>query len=105
MWCNSDKAFSPDSIKSTLSIFHPTFLRSSQQHDAQEFFNFFVGRLQEDFNRIEKKAEIDEVKSNSKPDKQVALESWAVHLRRNQSIITDLMVGQSKLKMTCTSCS
>ena len=69
MWCNSDKVFSPNSIKSTLSIFHPTFLGYSQQQDDYEFFKFFVERLQEDLNRIEKKADIDEVNSNSRPDK------------------------------------
>jgi ubiquitin carboxyl-terminal hydrolase 4/11/15 len=34
----------------------------------------------------------------------VALQSWLDHTRRNQSVITDLMTGQYKSKVTCPSC-
>ena len=51
-----------------------------------------------------KKPSVESVESNNRPDKEVALESWAAHLRRNQSIVTDLMVGQSKLKIACPTC-
>ena len=35
----------------------------------------------------------------------MALESWIAHIKRNQSIITDLMTGQYKSKVTCPTCS
>jgi ubiquitin carboxyl-terminal hydrolase 4/11/15 len=41
----------------------------------------------------------------NRPDNVVATESWMVHIRRNQSIITDLMTGQYKSKVTCPTCN
>lgn len=35
----------------------------------------------------------------------MAVESWVAHIKRNQSIITDLMTGQYKSKVTCPTCS
>lgn len=35
----------------------------------------------------------------------MAAESWLGHIRRNQSVITDLMTGQYKSKVTCPTCS
>jgi len=32
------------------------------------------------------------------------VESWLAHMKRNQSIITDLMAGQYKSKVTCPDC-
>ncbi|MCB0370989.1 MAG: hypothetical protein KDD45_16600 [Bdellovibrionales bacterium] len=35
----------------------------------------------------------------------MALESWIAYIKRNQSIITDMMTGQYKSKVTCPTCS
>jgi len=56
-------------------------------------------------NRVGKKPYVESVESNNRPDKEVALESWLAHIKRNQSIITDVMTGQYKSKVTCPSCS
>ena len=48
---------------------------------------------------------MESVESNNRPDSVVALESWIAHIKRNQSIITDLMTGQYKSKVTCPDCS
>ena len=34
----------------------------------------------------------------------MATDSWLAHIRRNQSVITDLMTGQYKSKVTCPTC-
>jgi ubiquitin carboxyl-terminal hydrolase 4/11 len=44
------------------------------------------------------------VESSGRSDSEVATESWLAHIRRNQSIITDLMTGQYKSKVTCPTC-
>lgn len=44
------------------------------------------------------------IDSNGRPDSIVAKESWLNHLKRNQSIIVDLMQGQFKSKVTCPDC-
>lgn len=46
----------------------------------------------------------DTIESNGRPDDIVARESWTNFLRRNQSIIVDLFMGQYKSIVTCPSC-
>lgn len=104
MWCDSDNVFTPDAIKSAVSSINPMF-SGYAQHDSQEFFSFIVDGLHEDLNRIDKKPYIESVQSNNRPDNEVALESWIAHIRRNQSIVTDLMGGQYKSKVTCPTCN
>ena len=48
---------------------------------------------------------MESVENSSRPDKEVALESWIAHIKRNQSVITDTMTGQYKSKVTCPTCS
>ena len=50
--------------------------------------------LHEDLNRVLKKPYTDAVDSNGRPDHVVARESWLNYLKRNQSIVNDLMGGQ-----------
>ena len=61
--------------------------------------------LNEDLNRISKKPYVEVLESKGRPDSEVAKESWINYIRRNQSIIVDLMVGQYKSKVTCPDCS
>jgi len=74
------------------------------QHDSQEFFSFLIDGLHEDLNRIIERPYVNSVDSNGRPDNVVATESWLAYTKRNQSIITDLMVGQYKSKVTCPTC-
>lgn len=48
---------------------------------------------------------MESVDSNGRPDNVVALESWIAHIKRNQSIVTDLMTGQYRSKVTCPDCN
>lgn len=63
------------------------------QHDSQELLNFVLDALHEDLNRVKKKPYIESAESNGRPDEVVAWEGWQNHLRRNQSVIVDLMHG------------
>lgn len=74
------------------------------QHDSQEFFSFLIDGLHEDLNRVEKKPYVEAIESAGRSDEEVAAESWLGHIKRNQSIITDLMTGQYKSKVTCPTC-
>jgi len=44
------------------------------------------------------------VESDDRPDDVVAKQSWENHIKRNQSIIVDLMHGQFKSKLICPDC-
>jgi len=52
-----------------------------------------IDGLHEDLNRVKIKPFTETIESNNRPDIVVAKESWVNHLKRNQSIIVDLMHG------------
>lgn len=60
--------------------------------------------LHEDLNRVKVKPYTETIESDGRPDETVARESWFNHLKRNNSVITDLMHGQYKSKITCPDC-
>ena len=60
--------------------------------------------LHEDLNQIIDKPVTETVESNGREDKIVALESWRTYLKRNQSIIVDLLQGQLKSRVECPDC-
>lgn len=50
--------------------------------------------LHEDLNRVLQKPLTAGVENEGRPDEVVAKESWITYLKRNQSVINDLMGGQ-----------
>lgn len=60
--------------------------------------------LHEDLNRVKVKPYTETIESDGRPDEIVSRASWFNHLKRNNSIITDLMHGQYKSKITCPDC-
>ncbi len=61
--------------------------------------------LHEDLNRVKNKPFTETIESENQPDYEVGLKSWENHLKRNQSIIVDLLHGQYKSKITCPTCN
>ena len=61
--------------------------------------------LHEDLNRVQVKPYTETIESDGRPDPIVARESWFNHLKRNNSVITDMMHGQYKSKITCPTCN
>ncbi len=47
----------------------------------------------------------ESIESNGRKDYIVAKESWINYLKRNDSIISDLMVGQLKSRLDCPKCN
>jgi len=60
--------------------------------------------LHEDLNKIINKPYLGTVESDERSDDVVANQSWENHIKRNQSIIVDLMHGQFKSKLVCPDC-
>jgi ubiquitin carboxyl-terminal hydrolase 4/11/15 len=104
IWHGTESYVSPWDIKRIIGEVASQFCGYNQQ-DSQEFLSYMLDGLHEDLNRIKKKPFVESVESNnSKPDEVVAAESWMNHLKRNQSIIVDLMHGQYKSKLVCPDC-
>ncbi|XP_022104012.1 ubiquitin carboxyl-terminal hydrolase 15-like [Acanthaster planci] len=104
MWSGSYSYTVPRNFKMQVGRFAPQF-SGFQQQDSQELLAFLLDGLHEDLNRIQKKPYIEMKESNGRPDEIVAKESWDNHLRRNDSIITDLFHGQFKSTLVCPECS
>lgn len=60
--------------------------------------------MHEDLNRVKVKPYTETIESNGQADEKVSRDSWTNHLKRNNSIITDLMHGQYKSKIICPDC-
>jgi hypothetical protein len=71
-----------------------------QQHDTQEFLNYLLDGVHEDLNKVLKKPLVEKDESK-KHDDMKSKESWIGFLRRNQSILVDLLYGQYKSTLYC----
>ncbi|XXQ37928.1 Ubiquitin carboxyl-terminal hydrolase [Plasmodiophora brassicae] len=102
-WLGDSRIISPRELKHVIGEFQPRF-RGYQQQDSQELLNFLLDGLHEDLNRVKDKPQTSPVESGGRSDSVVAEEAWAVHLLRNDSIITDCMQGQVKSTLVCPHC-
>lgn len=91
--------FSPWDFKQAISGFQTMFM-GYQQHDTQEFLNYLLDGLHEDLNKVKKKPLVEKDDS-PKEDKEKSLEQWIGFLRRNQSLLVDLLYGQYKSTLHC----
>ncbi len=71
------------------------------QHDSGELITYLLDGLHEDLNRVKKKPYTEIKDYDGRPDAVIAKEAWETFLKRNQSIIVDLMYGQFKSKVEC----
>lgn len=75
------------------------------QQDTQEFLSYLLDGIHEDLNRVKDKPYVEVKDHDNRPDQEFAAESWENHLKRNRSIIVDLMHGQYKSKLVCPDCN
>ncbi|EGR30389.1 ubiquitin carboxyl-terminal hydrolase family protein, putative [Ichthyophthirius multifiliis] len=105
LWIGTDRVFYPSAIKNAVSQVQNIF-SGYQQHDSQEFLSFVLDGLHEDLNRVKNKSYTEKIDSNGEEfDNIISKKSWINHLKRNQSLIVDLMQGQFKSKVICPDCS
>jgi len=60
--------------------------------------------IHEDLNRIKDKPYTQSKDHDGRPDFIVAKEAWEIYLKRNSSVIVDLMFGQFKSIVDCPKC-
>ena len=103
-WNTNNKVGNPKSIKKIVGSKNRKFLGDNQQ-DSNEFMTVFLEILGEDLNRATKKVYI-ELKEQQKGESDIdaARRFWNLHMKRNDSIITDLFHGLLKSTITCPRC-
>ena len=103
-WTTKSRTGNPSAVKSTVAKKVKKFAGFGQQ-DSNEFMTEFLAILNEDLNKSDKKEYIElKEKGNEESELDCALRFWNLHLKRNDSIITDLFCGLLKSNVKCEEC-
>ncbi|CAM9805211.1 unnamed protein product [Chrysoparadoxa australica] len=104
IWSTLEPEISPSQFKEVVGTLMPQF-RGYAQHDVQEFLSFLLDAVHEDLNRVDSKPYVEDVEGDGKKsDERVAMEAWEGYLKRNKSVVVDLMQGQLRSTLTCKTC-
>lgn len=104
-WNTHDNYVTPYSFKRCVSKYMPAF-EGYSHHDSQEFLSQLLDTCHEDTNQILKKPYISTptLQPGAKSDKQMARESWILHLKRNNSFFIHNFFGQFRSEIECPLC-
>jgi hypothetical protein len=100
--------FNPMILKRAIGMKNSLF-KGNSQHDSNELIQFLLDQLHEDLNRVKIKPYIempsdDQIQKQHMTDEQLAVFFNEVHLKRNESIIQDMIFGQFKSIVICDNC-
>ena len=104
LWNSNSKYLSPYDFRQIFINFFKQFA-GFNQHDSQEMLNFMLDALHEDLNRIKSKPyqELNE-KFDNESNLEASSRWWLTHIKRENSIITDLFHGQFMSLIECPKC-
>ena len=97
----------PTRFRTQLGRMNSQFAGADQQ-DAQEFLNYMLDILHEDSNRVRKKPYVEALEDSwvqRMSLEKVGEAAWRRFLRRNQSIMADVAMGQVLNTVTCPVCN
>ena len=103
-WNSDIRAGNPSEVKSCVAKKVRKFAGFSQQ-DSNEFMTEFLSLLSEDLNKTDKKEykQLKE-KGENETDLECAKRFWNLHIKLNDSIVTDLFSGLLKSEVHCPNC-
>jgi len=105
LWKVNGRVVDPSSLKGAIQRFAPRFSGYNQE-DSQEFLRYLLEGLHEDVNRVTTRpAPINTEIDTSLSVSEQAMEAWKRYIRRDDSHLVDLFVGQLKSTLQCTHCN
>merc|ERR1711962_1362673 len=105
LWKGSGRVVDPSSLKGAVNRFAPRFSGYNQE-DSQEFLRYLLEGLHEDVNRVlTKPTPINTEIDSSLSVCEQAMEAWKRYIRRDDSHLVDLFIGQLKSTLRCSDCS
>lgn len=103
MWYGTSTYVSPWGVKKAFSDFAKQFMGYHQQ-DSQEMLGFLIDGIHEDLNRVKVKPYVEDPTFQGITEQEYANKFWENHLKRNNSVIVDLMHGQYRSEVECPDC-
>ena len=106
MWSTKYGEKMPQKFRQKLGNINDQFSAGDQQ-DAQEFLNYMMDVLHEDSNKVRSKPYVEALEDDWVARNNLARvgdEAWHRFLRRNQSIMADVAMGQVLNTVTCPVC-
>ena len=104
-WNSSNRTGNPSEVKGMVARKVRKFGGFSQQ-DSNEFMTEFLSLLSEDLNKSKKKEYIVlKEKQENESEYDCAKRFWDLHLKNNDSIITDLFSGLFRSEVCCSNCN
>ena len=94
----------PRNLKALVTLVNPLF-EGRMQHDSQEALQTLLEGVHQDLNRVKERPKGLQVNdSEGRRDEIVAKEAWDVSTAREQSVVSDLFMGQFRSTTKCLEC-
>ena len=100
MWSGDNNAVRPSDVKRIIGQKAPQFAGFAQQ-DSQELLQWLLDGLDEDLSRLKKKEPTEKVEGHGRDDEIVSKEALIEHKKRNDSVVSDLFLGQFRSQVRC----
>ena len=100
MWSGENRSVRPSDVKRIIGQKAPQFAGFNQQ-DSQEFLQWLLDGLDEDLSRLKKKEPTEKVEGYGRDDEIVSKEALIEHKKRNDSVVSDLFLGQFRSQVRC----
>jgi hypothetical protein len=103
LWFGSARHVSPSAFKRVAAKINPDY-GGFAQHDVHELLEFFIDKIHEDLNKVDRKPYAEYPEGDGTNDSEIAQLTWDRHSLRHDSIVKDVFGGQLRSQLVCPTC-